>query len=190
MTYTGLLADTEVFRPDLDHPRFAPGPGHHRLGETSGLSPPVKVLISSLWTRFVPHFHHRPRRFRNVIVGIPDPGMAIPVVPHGGLPAISRMPRKLPVLRSSGKNRFSGDLAPLVDHRPPRNRWGFRATTHRNTKASTGAISSPERFAAKGGQGAPAGHRRSFPQHGCRFCRQKCGKLIDWIRRWIAASIS
>jgi len=80
---------------------------------------PCKVLISKLWSRFLPHFTSG-KDYSDRIVGIPDGGMDIPI----GKSCIKAVPAHF--LHSEGnfhfydpvaKILFSGDLgASLVDH--------------------------------------------------------------------------
>jgi flavorubredoxin len=83
------------------------------------ISTHCKVLISQLWTRFLPHFTSG-KDYSDRIVGIPDGGMAIPI----GASKIKAVPAHF--LHSEGnfqfydpvaKILFTGDLgASLIDH--------------------------------------------------------------------------
>lgn len=83
------------------------------------VSTPCRVMISTLWTRFLPHFTTG-KDYTSRIIGIPDSGMRIPL----GQSKIKAIPAHF--LHSEGNFQFydpvsrilfSGDLgASLVDH--------------------------------------------------------------------------
>ncbi|MDO8346675.1 MAG: MBL fold metallo-hydrolase [Rugosibacter sp.] len=150
------------------------------------IASPCKVLISKLWTRFVPHFTTG-RDITGRIEGIPDAGMNIPL----GQCALKAIPAHF--MHSEGnfqfydpvaKILFSGDLGvslaasaeaekPVADfaaHVPKM--IGF----HRRYMIS----SKVTRFWAQMVRGLDI--EQIVPQHGQRFVgKEMCGKLIDWI---------
>ncbi|MGL5631329.1 MAG: MBL fold metallo-hydrolase [Azovibrio sp.] len=81
MTYTALLMDMQRYfsSKDLDY-ILASHPDPDIIASVNKwfVASNCKVLISSLWTRFVPHFTTG-RDVTNRIVGIPDEGAVIPL---------------------------------------------------------------------------------------------------------------
>ena len=81
MTYTGLLMDMQKYfsSKDLDY-ILASHPDPDIIASVNKwfIASHCKVMISALWTRFVPHFTTG-RDVTDRIVGIPDRGMAIPL---------------------------------------------------------------------------------------------------------------
>ena len=79
MTYAGLLMDMQRFfsSRDLDY-IFASHPDPDIIASVNKwfVASHCKVLISSLWTRFVPHFTTG-KDVSDRIIGIPDPGLQI-----------------------------------------------------------------------------------------------------------------
>lgn len=150
------------------------------------IASPCKVLISQLWTRFVPHFTTG-RDITGRIEGIPDAGMNIAL----GNSIIKAVPAHF--MHSEGnfqfydpvaKILFSGDLGvslsdsaeaekPVADfaaHIPKM--IGF----HRRYMISNKVT----RFWAQMVRGLDI--EQIVPQHGQRFVgKEMCGKLIDWI---------
>lgn len=150
------------------------------------IASPCKVLISQLWTRFVPHFTTG-RDITGRIEGIPDAGMNIPL----GQCALKAIPAHF--MHSEGnfqfydpvaKILFSGDLGvslaasaeaekPVADfaaHVPK------MAGFHRRYMISNKVT----RFWAQMVRGLDI--EQIVPQHGQRFVgKEMCGRLIDWI---------
>jgi len=122
MTYTGLLMDMQKYfsSKDLDY-IFASHPDPDIIASVNKwfVASQCKVMISSLWTRFVPHFTTG-KDVSHRIVGIPDHGAQIRL----GECKIMALPAHF--LHSEGnfqfydpvaKILFSGDLgASLVPH--------------------------------------------------------------------------
>jgi len=122
MTYTGLLMDMQKYfsSKDLDY-IFASHPDPDIIASVNKwfVASQCKVMISSLWTRFVPHFTTG-KDVSHRIVGIPDQGAQIRL----GECKIMAVPAHF--LHSEGnfqfydpvaKILFSGDLgASLVPH--------------------------------------------------------------------------
>ena len=79
MTYTGLLMDMQKYfsSKDLDY-IFASHPDPDIIASVNKwfVASHCKVLISSLWTRFVPHLTTG-KDISERIIGIPDPGVQI-----------------------------------------------------------------------------------------------------------------
>ena len=191
MTYTGLLMDMQKYfsSKDLDY-ILASHPDPDIIASVNKwfVASQCKVLISSLWTRFVPHFTTG-RDVSERIVGIPDPGMAIPLgkcrmvaLPAHFLHAEGNFQFYDPV----AKILFSGDLGTsLVDHRAAAQPVGDFAAHLRNMEGFhrryivSGKIC--RYWAAMVRQ---LDIEQIVPQHGCRFVgKEMCGKLIDWIER-------
>ena len=122
MTYTGLLMDMQRYFSSKDLTYILashPDPDIIASVNKWFVASNCKVLISALWTRFVPHFTTG-RDVSNRIVGIPDEGALIPL----GQCKIAAIPAHF--MHAEGnfqfydpvaKILFSGDLgASLVTH--------------------------------------------------------------------------
>jgi flavorubredoxin len=147
---------------------------------------PCKVLISALWTRFVPHFTTG-RDIAGRIVGIPDQGMNIPL---GGM-AIKAIPAHF--MHSEGnfqfydpvsKILFSGDLGvSLVAHdeaaKPVTDfdaHIQYMEGFHKRYMISNKIL----RFWAN--MVRQLDIEMIVPQHGQRFVgKAMCTRAIDWI---------
>jgi flavorubredoxin len=147
---------------------------------------PCKVLISSLWTRFVPHFTTG-RDIEGRIVGIPDGGMDIPL----GKMAIKAIPAHF--MHAEGnfqfydpvaKILFSGDLGvSLVDSKVAGEPVAdfdahvkFMEPFHRRYMVSNKIL----RFWAH--MVRQLDIEMIVPQHGQRFVgKAMCKRFIDWV---------
>lgn len=145
-----------------------------------------KVLISQLWTRFVPHFTTG-RDIADRLVGIPDEGMNIPL----GNCIVKAVPAHF--MHSEGNFQFydpvsrilfSGDLGvSLMDHMEAEKPVAdFAAHVpkmvgfHRRYMIANKVT----KFWAQMVRGLDI--EQIVPQHGQRFVgKEMCGKLIDWI---------
>lgn len=189
MTYTGLLMDMQKYfsSKDLDY-IFASHPDPDIIASVNKwfIASQCKVMISSLWTRFVPHFTTG-RDVSDRIVGIPDEGMRIPLgqckmlaVPAHFLHAEGNFQFYDPI----AKILFTGDLGasivsqahaaePVTDFASHiRHMEGF----HRRYIVS-GKIC--RYWAAMVRQ---LDIEQIVPQHGCRFVgKENVKKFIDWI---------
>ncbi len=152
------------------------------------IASPCKVLISNLWTRFVPHFTTG-RDIAGRIEGIPDQGMNIPL----GESVIKAVPAHF--MHSEGnfqfydpvaKILFSGDLGvSLVDHdRAAEPVADFAAHIpllegfHRRYMVSNRIL----RFWAR--MARTLDIEQIVPQHGQRFVgKAMCHQFIDWIEQ-------
>lgn len=150
------------------------------------IASPCKVLISKLWTRFVPHFTTG-RDITGRIEGIPDEGMRIPL----GTGQIIALPAHF--MHSEGnfqfydplaKILFSGDLGvSLVEHSEAEKPvTDFAAHIpkmigfHRRYMISNKVT----RFWAQMVRGLDI--EQIVPQHGQRFVgKAMCAQFIDWI---------
>lgn len=152
------------------------------------IASPCKVLISKLWTRFVPHFTTG-RDITGRIEGIPDEGMRVPL----GNSYLVAVPAHF--MHSEGnfqfydpltKILFSGDLGvSLVEHgEAEKPVTDFTAHIpkmvgfHRRYMISNKVT----RFWAQMVRGLDI--EQIVPQHGQRFVgKAMCAQLIDWIER-------
>jgi flavorubredoxin len=191
MTYTGLLMDMQKYfsSKDLDY-LLASHPDPDIIASVNKwfVASSCKVMISKLWTRFVPHFTTG-RDVSDRIIGIPDEGVVIPL----GQCKILALPAHF--MHAEGnfqfydpvaKILFSGDLGtslvshdmaaqPITDfdaHIPYMD--GF----HKRYIVS-GKVC---RFWAN--MVRELDIEQIVPQHGCRFVgKEACQKMIEWVSR-------
>lgn len=189
MTYTGLLMDMQRYfsSRDLDY-ILASHPDPDIIASVNKwfVASHCKVMISNLWTRFVPHFTTG-RDVSDRIVGIPDEGVKIPL----GQCKILALPAHF--MHAEGnfqfydpiaKILFTGDLGTsLVPHemasdaitdfdRHVRYMEGF----HRRYIVS-GKVC---RFWAN--MVRQLDIEQIVPQHGCRFVgKAAVSRFIDWV---------
>ena len=191
MTYTGLLMDMQKYfsSKDLDY-ILASHPDPDIIASVNKwfIASHCKVMISSLWTRFVPHFTNG-RDVADRIIGIPDEGMKIPLgqckllaVPAHFMHAEGNFQFYDPI----AKILFSGDLGTsLVSHQQAaepvtdfdshvRYMEGF----HRRYIV-TGKVT---RFWAQ--MVRQLDIDQIVPQHGCRFVgKEAVNRFIDWMEK-------
>ena len=191
LTYNSLLMSMQRYFPSKELQYFLashPDPDIIASVNKWFVASPCKVMISSLWTRFVPHFTTG-RDIEGRIVGIPDQGMNIPL----GDMAIKAIPAHF--MHSEGnfqfydpvaKILFSGDLGvSLVDHKvaaePVKDFEAHIAKMegfHRRYMISNKIM----RFWAH--MIRQLDIEMIVPQHGQRFVgKPMCKKLIDWIEK-------
>ena len=145
-----------------------------------------KVMISSLWARFLPHFTTG-RDYSDRIIGIPDEGMVIPV----GACKVKALPAHF--LHAEGnfhfydpisKILFSGDLgASLIDHQvaavPVKDfdqHLPFMIGFHRRYMVSNKACRLWVKMVRE------LDVEMIVPQHGARFeGKQMVARFIDWV---------
>ncbi|MEY2633767.1 MAG: hypothetical protein RIR00_2421 [Pseudomonadota bacterium] len=191
MTYTGLLIDMQKYfsSKELNY-ILASHPDPDIIASVNKwfVASNCKVLISKLWTRFVPHFTTG-RDVSDRIVGIPDEGMVIPL----GNCRILALPAHF--MHAEGnfqfydpisKILFSGDLGtslvptekasqPITDfvsHIP------YMAAFHKRYIV-TGKVC---RFWAN--MVRQLDIEQIVPQHGCRFVgKTAVNDFINWIER-------
>ena len=191
MTYTGLLMDMQKYfsSKDLDY-IFASHPDPDIIASVNKwfVASHCKVLISSLWTRFVPHFTTG-KDISDRIIGIPDPGVQITLgqckvlaLPAHFMHAEGNFQFYDPV----SKILFSGDLGASI--------------------VSSASAGTPVTDFASHVQYMEGFHKRYIvsgkvckfwanmvrqldieqivPQHGNRFVgKEAVNKFIDWIER-------
>ena len=186
MTYSGLLMAMQRFFPsrDLDY-IFATHADPDIIASLNKwmVATHCKVLISRLWTRFVPHFTTG-KDYTQRIVGIPDAGMNIPL----GDSRIKALPAHF--MHSEGnfqfydpvsKILFSGDMgASMVDDASPVQDFTAHVPSmagfHRRYMASNKAC----RFWAQMVREMDVA--MIVPQHGRPFVGpQMIGAFLDWI---------
>lgn len=189
MTYTGLLMDMQKYfsSKDLDF-IFASHPDPDIIASVNKwfIASQCKVMISSLWTRFVPHFTTG-RDVSDRIIGIPDEGMLIPfgqckmmAIPAHFLHAEGNFQFYDPI----AKILFSGDLgasivSPQQAAEPVKDfaaHVRYMEGFHRRYIVA-GKIC--RYWAAMVRQ---LDIEQIVPQHGCRFVgKENVKKFIDWI---------
>ena len=191
MTYTGLLMDMQKYfsSKDLDY-IFASHPDPDIIASVNKwfVASHCKVLISSLWTRFVPHLTTG-KDISDRIIGIPDPGVQITLgqckvlaLPAHFMHAEGNFQFYDPV----SKILFSGDLGASI--------------------VSSASAGTPVTDFASHVQYMEGFHKRYIvsgkvckfwanmvrqldieqivPQHGNRFVgKEAVNKFIDWIER-------
>lgn len=189
MTYNSLLVGMQKYFPskDLDY-ILASHADPDIIASVNKwfVASHCKVMISKLWTRFVPHFTTG-RDVTGRIVGIPDEGMQLPL----GRNHVKAIPAHF--LHSEGnfqfydpvsKILFSGDLgASLVSHedasKPVEDFEGHirhMAAFHRRYMIS----SKVNRLWARMVRDLDI--EMIVPQHGCRFVgKENVNKFITWI---------
>ncbi len=189
MTYNALLMAMQKYFPskELNYVLAShPDPDIVASINKWFVASPCKLLISTLWTRFIPHFTTG-RDISGRILGIPDPGMNITL----GNSVIKALPAHF--MHAEGnfqfydvksKILFSGDLGvSLVDHtRAAQPVTDFDAHIplmepfHRRYMVSNKIM----RFWAAMVRGLDI--EQIVPQHGQRFVgKPMCKRLIDWL---------
>lgn len=191
MTYTGLLMDMQKYfsSKDLDY-ILASHPDPDIIASVNKwfVASNCKVMISALWTRFVPHFTTG-RDVSQRIIGIPDEGAVIPLgqckilaLPGHFMHAEGNFQFYDPV----AKILFSGDLGTsLVPHE--------KASTPITDFAShvPYMMGFHKRYIVSGKvcrywaqMVRQLEIEQVVPQHGCRFVGKKAVKdFIDWVEQ-------
>jgi flavorubredoxin len=189
MTYNSLLMAMQKYFPSKELQYiFASHPDPDIVASINKwfVVSPCKLLISALWTRFIPHFTTG-RDIEGRIVGIPDPGCEVAVgnsrivaVPAHFMHAEGNFQFYDPV----AKILFSGDLGvSLVDHdvaaQPVTDftaHIGKMVGFHRRYMVSNKIL----RFWAE--MVRKLDIEMIVPQHGQRFVgKAMCNRLIDWL---------
>ena len=191
MTYTGLLMDMQQYfsSRDLDY-ILASHPDPDIIASVNKwfVASHCKVMISSLWTRFVPHFTTG-RDVSDRIVGIPDEGMKIPLgqckllaLPAHFMHAEGNFQFYDPI----AKILFTGDLGTsLVPHARAADaitdfdsHVQFMEGFHRRYIVS-GKVC---RFWAN--MARQLDIDQIVPQHGCRFVgKAAVNRFIEWVEK-------
>jgi flavorubredoxin len=191
MTYTGLLIDMQKYfsSKNLDY-ILASHPDPDIIASVNKwfVASGCKVLISSLWTRFVPHFTSG-RDNSQRIIGIPDEGAQIQLgncriaaVPAHFMHAEGNFQFYDPI----SKILFSGDLgASLVNHRQA------AEPVHNFASNIEFMKDFHKRYIVSGKICRLWAHmvrqldiEQIVPQHGRRFVgKQAVADFIDWVER-------
>jgi flavorubredoxin len=189
MTYNALLMAMQKYFPSKELQYILashPDPDIVASINKWFVATPCKLLISNLWTRFIPHFTTG-RDLAGRIIGIPDQGREIPMgdmrikaIPAHFMHAEGNFQFFDPV----AKILFSGDLGvSLVDHNQAAlpvadfdahiaNMEGF----HRRYMVSNKIL----RYWAN--MVRQLDIEMIVPQHGQRFVgKEMCRRLIDWL---------
>ncbi len=189
MTYTGLLMDMQKYfsSKDLDY-ILASHPDPDIIASVNKwfVASQCKVLISALWTRFVPHFTTG-RDVSQRIVGIPDEGAVIPLgqckmlaVPAHFLHAEGNFQFYDPI----AKILFSGDLgasivSPQQAAEPVKD---FAAHLRHMDAFHRRYIVSGKICRYWAAMVRQLDIEQIVPQHGCRFVgKDDVKKFIDWV---------
>lgn len=191
MTYTGLLMDMQQYfsSRDLDY-ILASHPDPDIIASVNKwfIASHCKVLISALWTRFVPHFTTG-RDVSDRIVGIPDEGQQIPLgqckliaVPAHFMHAEGNFQFYDPV----SKILFTGDLGTsLVPHdRAADAITDFDSHVRHMEAFHRRYIVSGKVCRFWASMVRQLDIEQIVPQHGCRFVgKAAVSRFIDWIER-------
>jgi flavorubredoxin len=190
MTYTGLLMDMQQYFSSRDLSYILashPDPDIIASINKWFVASDCKVLISDLWTRFVPHFTTG-RDISHRIVGIPDEGVLIPL----GQCKIAALPGHF--MHAEGNFQFydpvsrilfSGDLGTsLVSHERAAEPVTDLASHLRDMTVFhkryivTGKVC---RYWAN--MVRKLDIEQIVPQHGCRFVGKAVKDFIDWVEQ-------
>ncbi len=191
MTYTGLLMDMQKYfsSKDLDY-ILASHPDPDIIASVNKwfVASNCKVMISSLWTRFVPHFTTG-RDVSQRIIGIPDEGALIPL----GQCKIAALPGHF--MHAEGnfqfydpvaKILFTGDLGTsLVSHERAADAiTDFASHVPYMTAFHKRYIVSGKVCRYWAQMVRQLDIEQIVPQHGCRFVGKKAVKdFIEWIEQ-------
>ncbi|MCL2590374.1 MAG: MBL fold metallo-hydrolase [Betaproteobacteria bacterium] len=189
MTYNGLLMSMAryFYSRDLDY-IFASHQDPDIIASANKwmVTTNCRVLISKLWSRFLPHFTTG-RNYTDRIIGIPDEGMSVPL----GSCKLKAIPAhflhsegNFQIYDSVSKILFSGDLGvSLLDHsdaaKPVADfdaHIDFMAGFHRRYMISNKIC----RFWAQ--MVRQLDIEQIVPQHGARFVgKAMVNRFIDWV---------
>lgn len=189
MTYTGLLMDMQKYfsSHDLDY-ILASHPDPDIIASVNKwfIASHCKVMISSLWTRFVPHFTTG-RDITDRVVGIPDEGLKIPL----GQCKILALPAHF--MHAEGnfqfydpiaKILFTGDLGTsLVPHdKASEAITDFDRHTHYMEGFHQRYIVSGKVCRYWANMVRQLDIEQIVPQHGCRFVgKPAVNRFIEWV---------